>query len=168
MVELVMSKIKDLGLNRQVLDALPTAVVGGAFEGSIWRTVPTGGWWTLLNHVVPSGQQLKLLFLRVKTSDANGCSFEIRQTNPVMPGLTGVPEAFPVQGSVPPYVAGATAVRDYPFLEANGAEVLHGSLRDPIHVFEGSIDFRLLGFQPGPGTNEYGLVWWGVQETPEG
>jgi len=171
MVELVMSKLKDLGLNRQVLDALPTAVVGGAFEGSLWRFLNMGSWWTMLNHVVPAGQQLKLLFLRVFTSDAGGCKFAIVQTNPAATGLTGTVEAAPVVGSVPPYTAGLTTVRDYPFLEAAGAEVLHSSLRDPIHVFEGSIDFRLLGDpigQAGPSNNTYGIVWSGVEETPEG
>ena len=165
MVELVLSKLKDLGLNRQVLDALPTAVVGGAFEGSLWRFLNMGSWWTMLNHVVPAGQQLKLLFLRVFTSDAGGCKFAIVQSNPAAAGLTGTVEAWPVVGSVP------TGVRDYPFLEAAGAEVLHSGLRDPIHVFEGSIDFMLLGDpigQAGPSNNTYGIVWWGVQETPEG
>ena len=168
MVELILNKLKDLGLNRQVLDALPTAVVGGAFEGSIWSNILTGNFWTLLNHIVPNGQQLKLLFLRVSTTDANGATFAIVQRNPATAGLTGTVEAFPVVGSVPPYTAGATAVRDYPMLEAAGAEVLHGSLRDPIHVFEGSVDFRLLGFQVGASTNRYSLVWWGCEETPEG
>lgn len=169
MTDLVLQKLKDLGLNREVWDALPTAVVGGAFEGSIWANIATGGFWTLLNHVVPHGQQLKILFLRVMTTDAGGATFSIVQTNPATAGLTGTVEAFPVVGSVPPYVNGATAVRDYPMLEAAGAEVLHSSsgLRDPIIVLEGSIDFRLNGFQTGPGTNRYGLVWWGVEETPE-
>lgn len=167
MVELVLSKIKDLGLNRQVLDALPTAVVGGAYEASIWNNILWGNFMTLLNHIVPHGQQLKLLFLRIGTSDANGAVFQILQTNPAVAGLTGTVEAFPVVGSVPPYTAGLTAVRDYPMLEAAGAEVLHGSLKDPIHVLEGSIDFRLLGFQVGPSSNRYSLTWWGVEETPE-
>jgi len=171
MVELILQKVKDLGLNRQVLDALPTAVVGGAFEGSLWRNMAIGTWWTMLNHVVPAGQQLRLLFLRVFTSDAGGCKFAIVQSNPAMAGITGIVDAFPVVGSVPPYTAGLTTVRDYPFLEAAGAEVLHSSLRDPIHVFEGSIDFMLLGDpigQAGPSNNTYGIVWEGVEETPEG
>lgn len=169
MVELVLNKVKDLGLNRQVLDALPTAVVGGAFEGSIWTNIAYGSWWTLLNHVVPHGQQLKILFLRVWTTRAAGARFEIIQTNPATAGLTGTVEGFPVVGSVPPFVAGS-AIRDYPMLEAAGAEVLHGSLKDPIHVVEGSVDFRLLGDSPNtPSSNtRFGLVWWGVEETPEG
>lgn len=124
------------------------------------------GFWTLLNHVVPHGQQLKLLFLRVSTTDAGGASFSIRQTNPSAVGQTGTVEAFPVVGSVPPYVAGTT-VRDYPMLEAAGAEVLHGSLRQPIHVFEGSIDFILNGAQVGPSANRYSVTWWGVEETQD-
>ena len=170
MVELVMQKLKDLGLNRQVLDALPTAVVGGSFIGSLWRTLAMGGFWKQLNHVVPAGQQLKLLFLRVVTSNTNGTMFAITQTNPSVIGQTGTVEAFPVKGSVPPFTAGAIAVRDYPWLEAAGAEVLHGSLKDPIHVFEGSVDFLVLGGPQmlGPSVNIYGITWWGVEETPEG
>lgn len=161
-MEIVGISLKDLGLNRQVLDALPTAVVGGAFDGSIWNNIALGNWWTLLNHVIPSGQQLKLLFLRIGTTDAGGALFSIVQTNPTAVGQTGSTEAHPVQGSTP------SGVRDYPFLEAAGAEVLKGSLKDPIHVLEGSIAFRLLGFQAGPAINRYTLVWWGVEETPEG
>jgi hypothetical protein len=159
--------VKDLGLNRTVLDALPTAVVGGAHEGSLWNTIITDGYAVLLNHIVPNGQQLKMLFMRVFTTNANGCRFAIVQINPAAQGQTGTVEAFPVVGSVPPYSAGLTAVRDYPMLEAAGAEVLHGSLRDPIHVFEGSIEFRLLGYLPGPADERYGFVWWGVEETQE-
>jgi len=47
-------------------------------------------------------------------------------------------------------------------LEAAGAEVLHGSLKDPVHVFEGSVDFRI----HGPITadaDKYGVVYWGVE-----
>jgi hypothetical protein len=168
MVELELGVMKDLGLHRQVLDALPTAVVGGAFDGSIWNGIAIGAYWELLNYVVPHGQQLKLLFLRVTTTDTNGALFEIVQTNPSAAGQTGTVEGFPVVGSVPPYTAGLRTVRDYPMLEAPGAEVLHGSLKDPIHVLEGSVDFRLLGFQVGPSPNRYGLTWWGVVETPEG
>lgn len=168
MVELVLNKLKDLGLNRQVLDALPTSVVGGAFEGSIWNNVLWGNFWTLLNHVVPHGQQLKILFLRVSTTNTNGARFAIVQTNPAAAGLTGTVEAYPVQGSVPPFTNGQTTTRDYPVLEAAGAEVLHGSLKDPIHVLEGSIQFQVLGFLAGPSPNRYGVTWWGVEETPEG
>jgi hypothetical protein len=83
------------------------------------------------------------------------------QTNPTATGQTGNVEAYPVVGSVP------EGVRDYPMLEAAGSEVLRGSLKDPVHVLEGSIDFRLLGYEAGPTSNRYGLVWWGVEKTPE-
>lgn len=158
-MEMDLPKVKDLGLNRIVLDALPTSVVGGAFDSSLWQNILVGGYAAILNHVVPHGQQLKILFLRVFTTNANGCRFAIVQTNPTAIGQTGSIEAYPAQGSVP------SGVRDYPMLEAAGAEVLHGSLRDPVHVFESSVEFRLLGFQAGPTINRFGLVWWGVQET---
>ena len=166
MVELVMQKKKDLGLNRQVLDALPYAVVGGVWEGTLHANenyhYDQGDYLHLLSHIVPNGQQLKILFLRITTTDAGGALFSIVQTNPTATGQTGTVEAFPVVNSVP------SGVRDYPMLEAAGAEVLHGSLVDPIHVLEGSIDFRLLGDQVSPSSNHYSLVWWGVEETPEG
>jgi len=162
MVELVLNKIKDLGLNKQVWDALPTAVVGGAWEGSFTSPLGADEYKTVLNHIVPAGQQLKILFLRVWTQETSGARFSIVQTNPTAAGQTGEVEAYPVKGSVP------SGVRDYPMLEAAGAEVLHGSLRDPIHVLEGSIDFRILGATPSPATgSKYALVWWGVEETAE-
>lgn len=163
MVEFVLNKIKDLGLNRQVLDAYPTAVVGGAYEGSFQNPVAAAMYQVLLNHVVPAGHQLKILFMRIWTQETVGARFAIYQTNPAAAGQTGLVEAYPVQGSVP------SGYRDYPFLEAAGAEVLHGGLRDPIHVLEGSVEFRLLGPTPIPATGaRYGFVWWGVEETPEG
>lgn len=159
MTEFQMKKIKDLGLKREVSDSLPYSVVGGAWEGSLYSTIPTDSYRTLLNYVVPSGKQLKILFLRVFTTDSSGARFAIVQTNPTAAGQTGSVEAYPVVGSVP------SGVRDYPMLEAAGAEVLHGSLRKPIHVLEGSIDFRLLGYEEGPSSNRYGIVWWGVEDT---
>lgn len=155
-------RIKDIGTNRQVFDALPYAVVGGSYDGTLWDNVLTDGYAALLNHVVPAGQQLKLLFLRITTTDTSGARFSIVQTNPTASGQTGTTEAYPVMGSVP------DGVRDYPMLEASGAEVLHGSLRDPIHVFEGSVEFRLEGFQVGPSSNRYGVTWWGVEKVIEG
>lgn len=161
-----MNKIKDLGLNKPVWDALPTAVVGGTYESSFQNPIDADAWFTTLSHIVPAGQQLKILFLRVWTQESTGARFSIVQTNPAAAGVTGAVEAFPVQGSVPPFTNGATAVRDYPMLEAAGVELLHGSLRDPIHVLEGSIDFRILGPTPIPATgSRYGISWWGVQET---
>jgi len=133
------------------MEALPYAVVGGAWEGSLTENYDK---YTALTHVVPAGQQLKILFLRVWTQDPNGAKFSIVQTNPA----EGQP-GYPVVGSVP------EGVRDYPMLEAAGAEVLHGSLKDPIHILEGSINFNILFAKATP--YHYGIVWWGVEKIPE-
>ena len=171
MVELTLGVMKDLGLNRQVLDALPYAVVGGVWEGSLWNA---GNYFDgvnpacleLCNHIVPAGHQLKILFLRVTTTDTGGATFRLKQTNPSALGQTGAVEAYPVVGSVPPFVAGS-AIRDYPMLEGAGAETLRGSLIDPVHVLEGSIIFEILR-TPDPATgSRYCVVWWGVQKIPE-
>lgn len=159
MTEFHLNVVKDLGLKREVMESLPYAVVGGAYEGSLSETIPLDGYKTLLSHVVPAGKQLKLLFLRVWTSDSGGARFSIVQTNPTAPGQTGATEAYPVVGSAP------EGVRDYPYLEAARCEVLRGSLKDPVHVLEGSIEFRLLGYKAGPTSNRYGIAWWGVQES---
>jgi len=159
--------VKDLGLKREVMDALPYAVVGGAYDGSLLVGIAGGATLTLLSHIVPAGHQLKILFLRVATTNVLGALFSIVQVNPTAIGQTGAVEAFPVVGNVPPFAAGATAVRDYPMLEAAGAEVLHGGLRDPVHVLEGAVTFNLLGLQPTAGATNYTLTWWGVQDIPE-
>ena len=53
-------------------------------------------------------------------------------------------------------------------VEEAGLETLRGGLRDPVHVLEGSIDFRLEGATPDPATgNRYSLIWWGVEHVPE-
>jgi len=162
MVEFMKNKLKDLGLQREVFDALPYAVVGGAWEGSFTNPIASDGYYTALNHIVPAGQQLKILFLRVWTQESGGAIFRIYQTNPTSTGQTGAVEAYPVVESVP------SGVRDYPMLEAPGAEVLRGSLRDPVHVLEGSITFDILGPTPDPATgSRYGIVWWGVEDIPE-
>lgn len=154
--------VKDIGLQREVFDALPYAVVGEAWENSFSSPMDIDHYYQALTHIVPAGQQLKLLFLRVWTQEAGGARFSIVQTNPTATGQTGAVEAFPVVGSVP------SGVRDYPMLEAPGSEVLKGSLVDPIHVLEGSIDFRVLGPTPIPATGaRYGIVWWGVEKIPE-
>ena len=160
MTEFTLNKVKDLGLKREVSEALPYAVVGGAWEGSFDTALGVGEYKTVLNHVVPAGKQLKILFLRVWTQESGGAIFSIVQTNPTGKGQTGDVEAYPVVGSVP------EGVRDYPMLEAAGSEILHGSLKDPIHVLEGSIDFRILG-PVTPSGAMYGIAWWGVQESPE-
>jgi hypothetical protein len=162
MVQFNKKQIKDIGLDEEVFEALPYAVVGGAYEGSLSAQLPDGSYKVLLSHIVPAGHQLKILFLRIWTQEIGGARFSIVQTNPTLTGQTGAVEAFPVVGSVP------QGVRDYPMLEAAGAEVLHGSLVDPIHVLEGSIDFRLLGATPTPATgSRYGLVYWGVEKIPK-
>jgi len=154
--------VKDLGLQREVMEALPYAVVGGAWEGSFETPLAKDEYKTVLSHIVPAGKQLKILFLRVWTQENGGARFSIVQTNPTTTGQTGSVEAYPVVGSVP------SGVRDYPMLEAPGAEVLHGSLKDPIHVLEGSIDFRVLGATPSPATGSYySITWWGIQKVPE-
>lgn len=152
--------VKDLGLQREVMDALPYAVVGGAWEGSFETAVGKDDYVTVLSHVVPAGHQLKLLFLRVWTQNSGGAIFSIEQTNPTATGQTGAVEAYPVVGSVP------EGTRDYPMLEAAGAEVLRGSLRDPVHVLEGSIEFRIHG-AVAASAYRYGVVWWGIEKTPE-
>jgi len=141
--------VKDLGLQKEVVDALPYAVVGGAFKGTfqVFESLAK-----VLNYIVPAGQQLKILFLRVWTQNPAGAKFSIVQTNPSL----GEP-GYPVVGSVP------SGVRDYPMLESAGCEVLHGNLRQPVHVVEGSIDFNILNAQPT--RHEYGIVWWGVEKS---
>lgn len=160
MTEFNLNFVKDLGLQREVMEALPYAVIGGAWEGSFEAPLAKDEYKTVLNHIVPAGKQLKLLFLRVWTQESGGARFSIVQTNPTATGQTGDVEAYPVVGSVP------SGVRDYPMLETAGAEVLHGSLKDPIHVLEGSIDFRILGATPATGSR-YGVVYWGVEKVPE-
>lgn len=158
---------KDLGLQREVMDALPYAVVGGAWEGSF---IALTDLYTTLVHIVPAGHQLKILFLRVWTQNNTGCKFSIVQSNPAALGATGTIEAYPVVGSVPPFIAGATAVRDYPMLEAAGAEVLRGGLEDPVHVMEGSINFNIIHKYPAgtPLTGDRcGVAYWGVEKIPE-
>lgn len=157
-MEMHIHQIKDLGLHKIVLDSYPYAVVGGAWEGSFPSHLNSA---TLLNYIVPTGKQLKMLFLRIFTQSAGGALFAIRQTNPAVAGLTGIVEAYPVVGNTP------SGFRDYPALEAAGAEVLRGSLRDPVHVFEGSIDFMALN-TPLPATGDvYNLAWWGVEDIAE-
>jgi len=151
--------LKDLGLQREVVEALPYAVVGGAWESSLISPITASQ--VLLSHIVPHGQQLKILFLRIWTQESAGAIFSIQQSNPAAAGATGTVEAYPVVGSVP------SGTRDWPMLEAAGAEVLHGTLEQPIHVLEGSVDFKL-HWTPTPCTAaRYSLTWWGVEKIPE-
>lgn len=179
MVEIKKNLIKDIGLQREVFEALPYAVVGGAWEGSFdAQPMYDEFYYTPLNHVVPTGHQLKILFLRIWTQESTGARFAIIQENPSTTGLTGTIEAYPVVGSVPPgaAVTDTPTARDYPMLEAAGAEVLTGSLVDPVHVLEGSIDFNILALWPGAAAqaaagaftgSRYGIAWWGVQKNPD-
>jgi len=179
MVQFNKKLYKDIGLQREVEDALPYAVVGGAWEGSFENEAMYDDlYYTALRHVVPAGQQLKVLFLRVWTEATGGARYCVYQTNPSALGQTGAVEAFPVVGNVPPFADGAATERDYPMLEAAGAEILRGSLIDPVHVLEGSVEFRILalwpGVDPAAGANpaafteeRFGITWWGVEKVPE-
>jgi len=155
-----MNKLKDLGLQREVFEALPYAVVGGTWEGSLTSPLSKDEYMTVLNHVVPAGQQLKILFLRISTQEDGGARFRIVQTATDQNAVGSV-----VYDTDSPAGDG---VRDYPFLEAPGSEVLRGSLKDPVYVLEGSIDFQLLGATPSPATGaRYSFSWWGVEKVPE-
>ncbi len=92
--------VKDLGLKREVMDALPYAVVGGAWEASFENPVDE---YVALSHIVPAGLQLKVLLLRVWTQEAGGARFSIEQTNPLAAGLCLLmwPLAFPREAVVP-------------------------------------------------------------------
>jgi hypothetical protein len=157
-MEQELNMIKDEGLQQIVMDSYPYDVVRGAWEGSFDSPETI---YTALNHSVPANKQLKLLFLRITTQEDDGARFRIVQTNPTATGETGTVEAYPVAGKAP---AGNV---DYPFLEAPGAEVLHGNLRQPVHVLEGSVDFQILD-TPTPSTgSRYSIVWWGTQSIAE-
>jgi len=161
MVQQIVNVLKDPGIREYIEDAVPTKIVGAVWEASFDATRAL---YTALNHIIPAGHQLKLLFLRVYTQETSGARFSILQSNPAAAGLTGTVEAFPVVGSVPPFFAGLTAVKDRPFLEAAGEEVLRGGLRDPINVFEGSIDFRIHDTPATATGARYGITWWGLQD----
>ena len=173
MVQFNKHLIKDIGLQREVEEALPYAVVGGAWEGSFEESMCNGSQLIALNYLVPAGHQLKLLFFRVWTQETNGARFAIRQTNPTSATTPAHSAAttWPVVGNTP------TGYRDYPMLEAAGAEVLTGNLKAPVHVLEGSVDFKVLAEYPGapigseaahPATGDrYGITWWGVIKIPE-
>jgi hypothetical protein len=158
MVEITKHLVKDIGLQKEVFEALPYAVVGGAWEASFDQSKTI---YTPLNHVVPTGHQLKILFLRVFTQEDGGALFSIVQANPTATGQTGDVEAYPVVGSVP------SGTRDYPMLESAGAEVLRGGLETPVHVLEGSVTFNVLDTPATATGSKYGIVWWGVEKIPE-
>jgi len=172
-METVVKHVMDLGRNKLVTESLPYHVVGDSAYGSL--NSPLSGLANLqeiLNFVVPVDHQLKILYLKAYTNDVNGAKFIIRQTNPSATGQTGTIEAYPVIGAVPPYFAGATAVRDVldvSVLAGVGTipVVLQGSLDKPVMVAEGSIDFLLTGPSADPPVGVYSLVWWGVIKNPD-
>jgi len=153
MGQIILHRKKDLGLQREVLDALPYAVVRGAWEGSFTAMTTS---YTALIHIVPAGHQLKILFLRVWTQNADGAKFSIVQTNPTVTEKTGSTEACPVVGSAP------AGTLDYPMLEAAGSEVLRGGLE--------GINFNIIYKHPA-GTPLTGdrtsITYWGVEKIPE-
>jgi len=173
MVQFNKHLIKDIGLQREVEEALPYAVVGGAWEGSFDESMVSTSFFNALNYLVPAGHQLKILFLRVWTQETTGARYAIVQSNPTSATTPAHSAAttWPVVGNTP------TGFRDYPMLEAPGAEVLTGNLKAPVHVLEGSVDFRVLAQFPGapvgseawhPATGaRYGMVWWGCVKIPE-
>jgi hypothetical protein len=147
--------LKNLGDKNFEFERLPYGNMRrGTFKGSF----ESSGQQILDRHVVPAGQQLKLLFMRWWTENTDGCNFEIVQTNPTAVGQTGNVEAFPVLGSVP---AGTV---DLPMLPNAGQTVAWGGLKEPLHVFEGSVDFILQNVDPAQaGGSRYGLAWWGIE-----
>ena len=88
----IIKEIKDLGLQEYVKEALPYAVVGGAWEGSLDNPIDADAFQVVLSHIVPSGQQLKILYLRTCTQADGGARFSIVQTNPSAAGATGTVE----------------------------------------------------------------------------
>lgn len=150
-----MAKQKDLGLMTYTDEQLPYGYIyKGAWKGTVnvvstaWFLIPRTGGRPVSGHYTPSGQQMKILFLRVWTAESTGAAFAIRQ-----------------HGS--PSNAASRGVRDgtidYPYLEGAGAEVLKGTLKAPIHVTEGTLDFWIE--EPAQAT-EYGVAWWGCEAPP--
>ena len=143
----------DLGKKTLVKDVLPYGeIVKGAGKG----TFQESGDKHLASILIPGGQQLKLLFLRVWTQEPTGAIFEIVQT-----AQTGDIGSSPPGGIHHPTVT--SAVIDYPMLEAAGAEVIGPQPLDaPIHVLEGSIDIYIQDAKASP--YYYGWAYWGVVE----
>jgi len=141
----------DLGKKTLVKDILPYGeIVKGAGKG----TFQESGDKHLASILIPGGQQLKLLFLRVWTQEPTGAIFEIVQT-----AQTGDIGSSPPGGIHHPTVT--SAVIDYPMLEAAGAEVIGPQPLDaPIHVLEGSIDLYIQDAKASP--YYYGWAYWGV------
>jgi len=153
-MEATRKEIKDLGLQGYVQDALPYALVGGIWMGSFNAAIDGAAVQAVLNHIVPAGQQLKMTKLHIWTQSEDGVKFVIVQTDPGT-GETG----NPLLGSVP------TGTRDYPMLPAAGFKTERGGLRDPVSVYEGSIEFRIMGPVEASG-DRYMIMWEGVEKIP--
>ncbi len=147
-------EIKDLGRQQFVMDALPYALVGGIWMGSFEVGIDGAAVQVVLNHIVPAGQQLKMTKLHIWTQSEDGVKFEIVQTDPGTGELGN-----PLLGSVP------TGTRDYPMLPAAGFKTERGGLRDPVSVYEGSIEIRILGPIEASG-DRYMIMWEGVEKVP--
>ena len=136
------------------MDALPYALVGGIWMGSFEVGIDGAAVQVVLNHIVPAGQQLKMTKLHIWTQSEDGVKFEIVQTDPGTGELGN-----PLLGSVP------TGTRDYPMLPAAGFKTERGGLRDPVSVYEGSIEIRILGPIEASG-DRYMIMWEGVEKVP--
>ena len=137
-----MPKWYDLGQRKYRESQLPYAVVRGAWKGTFQSNQNNV---IISNHVVPAGQQLKLLFLRCWTEFPTGASFRVRTT-----AQTGDVGSAP-HGNI-----------DYPFVEAAGQDLTAGNLEGPVHVCEGSIDF-MIQHAYAAGGYYYSISWWGVE-----
>ena len=141
----------DKGKKELIKDFLP---YGDIVKGAGKATYESGGDKHLASILIPGGQQLKLLFLRVWTQETTGAIFEILQT-----AQTGDLGSSPPGGIHWPAVAAAYI--DYPMLEAAGAEILGPQpLDSPIHVLEGSVDLYIQDAIASP--YYYGFSYWGV------
>ncbi len=141
----------DKGKKELIKDFLP---YGDIVKGAGKATYTESGDKHLASILVPGGQQLKLLFLRVWTQETSGAIFEILQT-----AQTGDLGSSPPGGIHWPDVA--AAIIDYPMLEAAGAEILGPQpLDSPIHVLEGSVDLYIQNAIASP--HYYGWSYWGV------
>lgn len=141
----------DKGKKELIKDFLP---YGDIVKGAGKATYTSAGDKHLASILIPGGQQLKLLFLRVWTQEPTGAIFEILQT-----AQTGDLGSSPPGGIHWPDVA--SAYIDYPMLEAAGAEVLGPQpLDSPIHVLEGSVDLYIQAAKATP--YYYGFSYWGV------
>jgi hypothetical protein len=141
----------DKGKKTLVKDFLP---YGDIVKGAGKATYQASGDKQLASILIPGGQQLKLLFLRLWTQTPAGAIFEIVQT-----AQTGDLGSSPPGGIHHPTVTSAHI--DYPMLEAAGAEVLGPQpLEAPIHVLEGSVDLYIQDAVASP--YYYGWAYWGV------